>query len=120
MLGGRRGRRVKGRCIHFCKALKSRAEARYYYRVGGTMKQNAKELAEAIGAAVEGDGSVELSGVAAPERASSRDLIFVDSAKQAARVEASSARCVVLPDGFSVTGKTVLRAQNAKVAFAKA
>jgi UDP-3-O-[3-hydroxymyristoyl] glucosamine N-acyltransferase len=84
------------------------------------MKRTAKELAEAIGAAVEGEDSVEVAGVAAPERASSGDLIFVDSPKHAQRAEASAARCVVLPMGFSVAGKTVLRARNAKVAFAKA
>jgi len=84
------------------------------------MKQTAKVLAEAIGAVVEGDGSVELAGVASPERASSSDLIFVDSPKQVARAEASAARCVVLPTGLSVAGKTLLRAQHAKVAFAKA
>lgn len=84
------------------------------------MKQRAAELAEAIGAVVEGDGLVELSGVAAPEQASSSDLIFVDSPKYAARAEESAARCVVLPAGVIVAGKTALRVQNAKVAFAKA
>ncbi len=84
------------------------------------MKHTAKDLAEAIGATVEGDASVELTGVAAPERAASGDLIFVDSGKHTARAEASTAKCVVLPQGLTVAGKTVLRAENAKVAFAKA
>lgn len=84
------------------------------------MKFTASDLGAAIGAAVEGDDMIELSGVAAPERASSSDLIFVDSAKHAARAEACAARCVVLPSGLTVAGKTVLRAQDAKVAFAKA
>jgi UDP-3-O-[3-hydroxymyristoyl] glucosamine N-acyltransferase len=84
------------------------------------MKHTAKELANAIGATIEGDASVEASGVAAPERAASGDLIFVDSAKHTARAEASAAKCVVLPSGLTVVGKTVLRAGNAKVAFAKA
>jgi len=84
------------------------------------MKHTAESLAAAIGAVVEGDGSIELTGVAAPERASSADLIFLDSAKHAARAESSAARCVVLPLGLAVAGKTVLRAENAKVAFAKA
>ena len=48
------------------------------------MKYTAKDLAAAIGAVLEGDGSIELAGVAAPERAASSDLIFVDSAKYAA------------------------------------
>jgi UDP-3-O-[3-hydroxymyristoyl] glucosamine N-acyltransferase len=84
------------------------------------MKFTAKDLAAAVGVVVEGDAAVELTGVAAPERAASSDLIFVDSMRHAARAEASAAKCVVLPAGIEVAGKTVLRAQNAKVAFAKA
>lgn len=84
------------------------------------MKHTAKDLAEAIGAHLEGDGSVELTGVAAPERASSGDLIFVDSAKHATRAGPSAAKCVILPAGLFVPGKTVLRAIEAKVAFARA
>jgi UDP-3-O-[3-hydroxymyristoyl] glucosamine N-acyltransferase len=84
------------------------------------MKHTARDLAEAIGATVEGDASVELTGVAAPERASTSDLIFVDSPKHAARAETSATKCVVLPPGLTVAGKTVLRTENVKVAFAKA
>ena len=84
------------------------------------MKYTAKDLAEAIGAVLEGDGSVELMGVAGPERASSSDLIFVDSAKYAVGAEASAAKCAILPAGLAVAGKTVLRAKDAKLAFAKA
>jgi UDP-3-O-[3-hydroxymyristoyl] glucosamine N-acyltransferase len=84
------------------------------------MKHTARDLAEAIGATVEGDASVELTGVAAPERASSSDLIFVDSPKHTARAETSAAKCVVLPPGLTAAGKTVLRTENVKVAFAKA
>ena len=84
------------------------------------MKYTAKDLAAAIGAVLEGDGSVELMGVAAPERASSSDLIFADSPKYAAKVEGSAAKCIILPAGLAVAGKTVLRAKDAKLAFAKA
>jgi len=84
------------------------------------MKTTAADLARKIGAAVEGDGSIELSGVASPERASSGDLIFVDTAKHTGRAAASAAQCVVAPVGISVPGKTLLRIREAKVAFAKA
>ncbi|HEX9232881.1 MAG TPA: LpxD N-terminal domain-containing protein, partial [Candidatus Acidoferrum sp.] len=76
------------------------------------MKHTAKDLADAIGAVVEGKGSIELTGVAAPERASSGDLIFVDAAKHTARARASAAACVILPPGLSVTGKTIIRAKE--------
>jgi UDP-3-O-[3-hydroxymyristoyl] glucosamine N-acyltransferase len=84
------------------------------------MKHTAGDLAGAIGALLEGDAATELTGVAAPERAASSDLIFVDLPKHATRAESSAAKCVVLPPGLVVAGKTVLRVQNAKVAFAKA
>ena len=82
--------------------------------------KTAADLARAIGATLEGDGSIGLSGVAAPERASSSDLIFVDSAKHCERAAASAAQCVVVPENIFVPGKTLLRAKEAKVAFAKA
>jgi len=84
------------------------------------MKHTAKDLADAIGAVLEGDPRIELTGAAAPERASSGDLIFVDSAKHTARAAASAALCVILPPGLSVPGKTILRVKEARFAFAKA
>jgi UDP-3-O-[3-hydroxymyristoyl] glucosamine N-acyltransferase len=87
---------------------------------GGVMKHTAKDLADAIGASVEGNPSIELIGVAGPERAASADLIFVDEAKHASRAEASAAKCVILPPALTISGKTILRVENAKVAFARA
>lgn len=82
--------------------------------------KTAMTLAAEIGAQLEGEAAIELMGVAAPERASSSDLIFVDAAKHVNRAAASAAICVVAPENISVPGKTLLRAKDAKVAFAKA
>src|SRR5712692_5712318 len=84
------------------------------------MRRTAKELAEAIGAKLEGDGAVELGGVAAPERAGARDLIYVEAAKHAQRAAASAAICVVAAEGIALAGKTVLRSGQPKVAFSRA
>jgi len=84
------------------------------------MKVTAKELAEAIGARLEGNATAELTGVAAPERAGTRDLIYVETPKHLDRALASVAACVVAPDGVVLAGKTVLRSRQPKVAFAKA
>jgi len=84
------------------------------------MKRTAAELAEAIGARVEGDRDFEISGVAAPERAGSHDLTYVDAAKHVARANASASLCVVAGEGITLKGKTVLRSSQPKVAFAKA
>ena len=84
------------------------------------MTRTAKELAELLGVALEGDGGVELQNVAAPERAGARDLIYVESAKHAERAIASAARAAVAAEGIALSDKTVLRARNAKYTFAKA
>jgi UDP-3-O-[3-hydroxymyristoyl] glucosamine N-acyltransferase len=84
------------------------------------MRQTAKDLADAIGARLEGDGAVEIGGVAAPERAGAGDLIYVDATKHAKRAAASAAACVVAGEGMALPGKTVLRSAQPKVAFAQA
>ncbi len=83
------------------------------------MRRTAKDLAEAVGARLEGDGAVELAGVAAPERAGTRDLIYVESAKQAKRAAISAALCVIAGEGITLPGKTLLRSAQPKVAFAR-
>lgn len=84
------------------------------------MSRTAAELAEALGAKLEGDGSLELRGVAAPERAGTHDLIYVETAKHAERAAVSAAACVIAPEGLAFAGKTILRSVAPKVAFAKA
>lgn len=84
------------------------------------MKRTASELANAIGATLEGDGILEVIGVAAPERAASRDLIYLDSVKHAERAAASAALCVIAPEGLQLPDKTVLRSAHPKFAFSKA
>jgi UDP-3-O-[3-hydroxymyristoyl] glucosamine N-acyltransferase len=84
------------------------------------MMQTASAIAAAIGAKLEGNGSIELRGVAAPERAGPHDLIYVEKAKHADRAATSAALCVIAPENIALAGKTVLRSPNPKVAFAKA
>ena len=84
------------------------------------MKWTAGELAKAIDARAEGDASLEITGVAAPERAGTKQLIYVEAAKHAERAAASQASCVVAPNGVVLEGKTLLRSAKPKVAFAKA
>jgi UDP-3-O-[3-hydroxymyristoyl] glucosamine N-acyltransferase len=79
-----------------------------------------RQLAEKIGARVEGDGALELTGVAAPERAGPKHLIYVEAAKHAKRAIVSAAACVIAADGIALPGKTVLRGAQPRVAFAKA
>lgn len=84
------------------------------------MTQTARQIAEAIGAKLEGDAALELRGVAAPERAGPHDLIYAENSKQAERASASAALGVIAPEGAALDAKTVLRSAQPKVAFAKA
>jgi len=84
------------------------------------MKMTARQLSERIGATVEGDGEQEVTGVAAPESAGKKDLIYVEAAKHVQRAAGSEAMCVVAKGGITLKGKTVLRSEQPKVAFAKA
>ncbi len=96
------------------------------------MECTAKELAEFVGAQIEGDGSLRISGCASPGSAKAGEVIFVEagrsadaSAKHAEAAAKSAARCVILPAGLALAGdtfagKTLLRAANPRLAFAKA
>lgn len=84
------------------------------------MIRTAGELAEFLGCALEGDGGTPVSGVAAPGSASDSDLIYVESARHLSLAAASRATCVVISPGLALGGKTLLRAANPKLAFARA
>ncbi len=84
------------------------------------MTRTAKELAEYLGCALEGDGAARVSGVASPASARAQDLIYVESQRHLDRAAASAARCVVIAPGISMSGKILLRAANPKLAFARA
>lgn len=84
------------------------------------MSRTAKELAEHTGAELEGDANLRISGCASAESAGPNDLIFVESPKLLDVAARSKAGCAVLAPGMELTGKTVLRAKNPRLAFAKA
>jgi UDP-3-O-[3-hydroxymyristoyl] glucosamine N-acyltransferase len=84
------------------------------------MMRTANELAEFLACTLEGDGTAQLSGVAGPDSASATDLIYVEKGRHLDRAAASRARCVVIGPGLAVNGKTLLRAENPKLAFARA
>ncbi len=84
------------------------------------MSYKVGELAKAIGAQLEGDALLEVTGVAAPERAGTKDVIYVESAKHLERAAASAAICIIAGETISLPRKTILRSARAKVSFAKA
>jgi len=84
------------------------------------MSRTAEELAKFLNCAIEGDCAVRLTGVAAPGRARPTDLIYVDNARNLERAARSQAKCAVIAPGLELAQKTLLRAENPKLAFARA
>jgi UDP-3-O-[3-hydroxymyristoyl] glucosamine N-acyltransferase len=82
--------------------------------------KTAGELAKFLGCEVEGDPSMPISGVASPASSAPGDLIYVDSPRHLESARASRAKCAITAPGLLLPGKTVLRAANPKLAFARA
>jgi UDP-3-O-[3-hydroxymyristoyl] glucosamine N-acyltransferase len=79
------------------------------------------ELAARVGGEVSGDGSLLLEGVAALEDAGPAQLSFLANRKYRKAFEQSRAGAVVVePEEVVPAGRTVLRARNAYLAFARA
>ncbi len=84
------------------------------------MNRTAAELAQHLGARLQGDGSLVLTGVAGPENAAADNLVYLDAPKFAPRIEKSAAKCVLAAPGHRFADKTVLEVPDPKFAFAKA
>ncbi|MFB3777992.1 MAG: UDP-3-O-(3-hydroxymyristoyl)glucosamine N-acyltransferase [Bryobacteraceae bacterium] len=80
-----------------------------------------RELAEWLGAPFEGDGEKELEGAASLEAAGAAEVSFVGSRKAAQQAESSAAACLIVPSDFpNPAGRTVIRAPEPRMAFARA
>jgi UDP-3-O-[3-hydroxymyristoyl] glucosamine N-acyltransferase len=78
-----------------------------------------KELAQWLGLKFEGDGEVDITGVAALESAGPSDLSFINSRKAALRP--TGAGCLIVPMDFAYSGQgAVIRDASPRAAFARA
>ncbi len=79
-----------------------------------------RELAEWLGATYEGDGEIDLTGVAPLETAGPADVAFVGSRKADKQAQASSAGCLLVPPEWpSPSYHTVIRVEQPRTAFAR-
>jgi UDP-3-O-[3-hydroxymyristoyl] glucosamine N-acyltransferase len=85
------------------------------------MKRSLQQIAEAVEARLQGDGSVEVEGVASIGSASEHELVFVEEEKYLLRALQSGAGAVIAGE-FAVasSGKPVLISRHPKLAFARA
>jgi UDP-3-O-[3-hydroxymyristoyl] glucosamine N-acyltransferase len=83
------------------------------------MELQLSELAARLGADLDGDGGVVISGVAGFEDAGAGDLTFVDDPKLFKRLDETSAAAVILPPGHEIDAPA-LRAEDPRAAFVAA
>jgi UDP-3-O-[3-hydroxymyristoyl] glucosamine N-acyltransferase len=82
--------------------------------------QTVETLAKIVGGAVEGDSNRLISGAASLDQATQEHVSYVESEKQLKLALASHAGCLIIPTGFSLPNRTVIRVRNPKYGFAKA
>jgi UDP-3-O-[3-hydroxymyristoyl] glucosamine N-acyltransferase len=79
-----------------------------------------RELADRLGCRLEGDGAIDITGVAGLEAAGPGDVSFFANPKYAAALKATRASAVILGEGAPAAPAAVLRAGNPYLAFAEA
>lgn len=86
------------------------------------MKRSLRQVAEAVGARLHGDGSFQVDGVASLASASAGDLVFVEDEKYLGAALQSRAGAVITGDfaKCSSSGKPLLISDQPKLAFARA
>src|SRR5215475_14580348 len=77
-----------------------------------------RELAQWLDLEFEGDGDVDISGVAPLESAGPADLSFIGNRKAAK--QPTEAGCLIVPMDFPSEGRTLIRAASARATFARA
>jgi UDP-3-O-[3-hydroxymyristoyl] glucosamine N-acyltransferase len=85
------------------------------------MMRSLREIAEAIAARVQGNGSIEISGIASITSASHSDLVFVEEEKYLAQALQSQAAAVIAGEfAAGMAGKPLLISSHPRLAFARA
>ncbi|MEI6106218.1 MAG: UDP-3-O-(3-hydroxymyristoyl)glucosamine N-acyltransferase [Opitutae bacterium] len=84
------------------------------------MTYSAAQLAELLKGELCGDGSIQISGFAAADRARPGDLTFAEKDTYFAAAEASAASAILVAGPFASATKVIIRVANARVAAARA
>ncbi len=79
-----------------------------------------RDIANALGTRLEGDGDLEISGLAGIEEAESGKLTFVSNPKYASAAKTTRASAVIVDDKFPYISAATLRCKNPYLAFAHA
>jgi len=78
------------------------------------------EMAEALGCTLQGNGDLEIFGVAGIDEAQTGEVTFVSNPKYAAKAKSTSASAVIVSSSFPDIPTATLRTGNPYLAFARA
>lgn len=78
-----------------------------------------REIAELLEATFEGDGEREITAAAPLETAGSAEIAFVAAGRSRRDAAASAAGCLVAPPDMELEGRTLIRANDPRAAFAE-
>jgi UDP-3-O-[3-hydroxymyristoyl] glucosamine N-acyltransferase len=79
------------------------------------------DIAELLGASYEGDGEADITAAAAIETAGASEIAFAGNRKAIGQANQSKAGCLIVPPNFPTpAGRTVIRAEHPRTAFATA
>ena len=84
-----------------------------------TRTRTVKELADYLGGVVQGDGTVEISGLGSLETAAPDAVTFLANPRYAAKVAETSAGAVLMAPGGERYGRTAIEVANPYLGFAK-
>jgi UDP-3-O-[3-hydroxymyristoyl] glucosamine N-acyltransferase len=84
------------------------------------MTMNLGELAKQLGATVEGDASLNITGVAGLDEATPTEVSFLSNRKYFSKLKTTAAAAVIVGPEVKAEGRTLLRAENPYLTFAKA
>src|SRR5688572_22731393 len=77
-------------------------------------------MAAALGCTLNGDGNLEIQGVAGIEEAHSGHVTFVSNPKYASKAKTTAASAVIVSTSFPEIAPATLRTSNPYLAFARA
>jgi len=83
------------------------------------MKKTLQQIADYLGARVEGDPGVEVHGLGSLDKAVTGEITFLANPKYADKVATTRASAVIVPSGADSFGKNVIVTDNPQLAFAK-
>ena len=78
------------------------------------------EIAGRLGCRLEGNGGLEITGVAGLEQAGPSELAFLSNPRYASLLKSTKAGAVIVADKVDTGGRPALRSDNPYLAFAQA